>query len=325
MLTQEEASAFVASLYKALLGRCPEASQLDRWTKFLIDEQKSPEQLFYRLVNSKQYQQRAPCCFPPGHYYSPIVNPDDQVRAYLTKADNLAGLDVSLERMEKIWTRCASIIGGMQVREGARFSDQHMFPYGDATALRAMLWDLKPKRVIEVGSGFTSALMLDTADEFDLTTRFTFIDPHCSRLKRLLRPEDHARATIIETPVQKMELSEFSGLTRGDILFIDSTHVLKTGSDVHYELFHIMPVLQSGVTIHFHDIRYPFEYPRGWIFEMNRSWNEIYGLRAFLMYNTSFQISFWGSYFYRARRDLVEPVAPHAVERPGSSIWLERL
>src|SRR5262249_19952115 len=146
MQSENDASSFVRSLYQTLLDRSPKSSELDRWTEFLMNEQRSPEQLYYRVLKSKEYQQRlkAPCRFPPGHYYSPIVNPDGQVKAYLTKTDSLAGIDVSLKRMEMFWTRCVPGVRSMQIREGARYHVDPRFSYGDATALRAMLWDLKP-------------------------------------------------------------------------------------------------------------------------------------------------------------------------------------
>ena len=101
--------------------------------------------------------------------------------------------------------------------------------------------------------------------------------------------------------------------------------MLKTGSDVHYELFHILPVLQPGVLIHFHDIQFPFEYPDQWIFDENRSWNEIYALRAFLMYNNRFKIKFWGSCFAHLRAELVRDVFAPFLKNPGGSIWLEKV
>ena len=81
--------------------------------------------------------------------------------------------------------------------------------------------------------------------------------------------------------VQDVPIDEFRALGSGDVLFIDSSHVLKTGSDVHRELFEILPALASGVLIHFHDIDYPFEYPDLFLFERRYSWNEAYAVRAF--------------------------------------------
>src|SRR6202035_2845754 len=122
--------------------------------------------------------------------------------------------------------------------------------------------------------------------------------------------------------VQDVPVSTFSTLNENDILFIDSTHVLKTASDVHYELFSILPSLNEGVLIHVHDIQYPFEYPRQWLFADNYSWNEIYALRAFLMYNSAFEVVFWNALFAQRQPKLVYETNPLFLKYPGSSIWL---
>ena len=119
-----------------------------------------------------------------------------------------------------------------------------------------------------------------------------------------------------------MPISTFSKLKENDILFIDSSHVLKTGSDVHYELFSILPSLNKGVLIHFHDIHYPFEYPRQSLFGNNTSWNEIYALRAFLSYNSAFEVVFWNGLFTHRQRELVHETNPLFLKNPGCSIWL---
>ena len=89
-----------------------------------------------------------------------------------------------------------------------------------------------------------------------------------------------------------------------------STHIVKTGSDVVYELFEVLPRLRSGVVVHFHDVFYPFEYPREWVLVRNYSWNELYALRAFLMGNHDWEIMFFNDYFVRTERARVERDAP---------------
>ena len=166
---------------------------------------------------------------------------------------------------------------------GRRFYVPNIFfEIGDAIILYAMLRRFRPKQVIEVGSGFSSALMLDTNDLFlGGGVHFTFIEPNAERLCSLLTSEDRGRVQLLEKPVQQVAAQVFSSLEVDDVLFIDSSHVAKVGSDVNYLFFKILPLLQSGVLIHIHDIMWPFEYPLEWIIE-GRSWNEAYILRAFL-------------------------------------------
>jgi hypothetical protein len=118
--------------------------------------------------------------------------------------------------------------------------------------------------------------------------------------------------------------STFDDLSAGDILFIDSTHIVKTGSDVCCELFEILPRLPAGVLVHFHDIFWPFEYGEDWVLNENRSWNEIYALRAFLTYNSQFEIIFFNDFFRQFRRDLIAQTYPKFLNNTGGAIWLRR-
>ena len=129
---------------------------------------------------------------------------------------------------------------------------------------------------------------------------------------------------IIETGIQDVPLSRFDVLQRNDVLFINSTHIVKTCSDVVFELFEILPRLKPGVVIHFHDAFYPFEYPREWVINRNYSWNELYALRAFLMGNRDWEIIMFNDYFVRTERALVERTAPEVLQNAGGGLWLRR-
>jgi predicted O-methyltransferase YrrM len=273
--------------------------------------------------------------FPPGHYHSPVVDPAT-VKDYVEVssalvAEEIAGIEVPAERMRKFWRDHLEFIRRTPFPEAAspdfRFRyEGGPFPYGDAIILRAMLQANRPARVVEIGSGFSTACMLDSADEIGLRDlAITCIEPYPERLKSLLRKADLQRIEFIERPVQTVPLAVFRQLKAGDILLIDSTHVLKTGSDVHYELFSILPCLAPGVLVHFHDCQYPFEYPAKWIFELNYSWNEVYAVRAFLMYNQRFGIVFWNSFFGRRFRSEVARDYPEFLKNSGSSLWIEAL
>ena len=292
-MDQETAEGYVALLYEHLLCRKPKPDEFRHWVT-VGQEKLSPEQLFGAFIRSPEYveRRRVRTQFPIGHYHSPVVDPAT-VQEYVrrsqeVKPDSIEGISLSTDAMAEFWEKILPLVRGTPFQdersvERRFYYDNNNFPYGDAIVLRAMLGRFRPKRVVEVGAGFSSACMLDGADEFELRNfRLTCIEPSPVRLNNLLRPEDTDRVELITSPVQEVPLVVFSQLEPGDILFIDSTHVLKTGSDVHYELFSILPSLRPGVLIHFHDIQYPFEYPAKWIFETNNSWSEIYGLRRLL-------------------------------------------
>jgi len=183
---------------------------------------------------------------------------------------------------------------------------------------------LKPQRIIEVGSGFSSCVMLDTDRDFlNNNIELTFIDPHPERLQTLISDKDLSHCTLLEQKLGDVDTRLFEQLCENDILFIDSTHVAKINSDVLHYVFGILPSLKNGVFIHIHDIGFPFQYSVNDLMS-GRAWNEAYLLRAFLMYNTSFRIVFWNSFMYGAHAEMIREEMPYCWNSPGGSIWLQK-
>jgi hypothetical protein len=186
-----------------------------------------------------------------------------------------------------------------------------------------MIRFLKPKRIIEIGSGFSSAVMLDTNELFfNNQINLTFIEPYPERLFSLISEKDKNATHIIQNEVQSVPLETFAQLQAGDILFIDSSHIIKTGSDVNYVIFEVLPILKPGVLIHFHDIFYPFEYPKEWVYA-GRNWNEDYFLKAFLMYNETFEIRLFADYIHRMHKEAFRRM-PLCYKNFGGSLWMEK-
>lgn len=202
-----------------------------------------------------------------------------------------------------------------------------MFGAVSARLLAGALGAIKPRRFIEIGSGFSSAVVLDVNDETrrDDPIRCTFIEPFPTRLDAILRGSDRENCSVLVQRVQEVPLEVFDELESGDVLFIDSSHVAKTSSDVLLELFEILPRLKSGVFIHVHDIFYPFDYPRVWFEEQNRSWNEVYFLRAFLMHNHAYAVHFWTDYFTQFGDEAIDASGTRdLIDGRPSSIWLRK-
>ena len=166
--------------------------------------------------------------------------------------------------------------------------------------------------------------MLDTVDKFfGFQPEMTLVEPYPDRLKRLLKPEDSARVTIIEKRVQDVPLSTFASLQAGDLLFVDSSHVIKCGSDLQFLLFRVLPQLPDGVFVHFHDVFNGFEYPEWWV-KKGWYWNEDYVLRAFLAYNDSWEIYLFNDYAGVAFKDFISEKMPLAMKNPGGSLYLRK-
>ena len=273
--------------------------------------------------------------YPRGHYYSPL--PD--IAAVRAQADllfrrdiaPLPGIDLREDAQRQLLEELAAFYPEFdwpeeQVPERRYYTSNGMFGFGSGFWLYAMLRRFRPRRVVEIGSGFSSALMLDTSERFlDGAVDFTFIDPFNERLLGLLRPADAHRTRIIKDVVQNADLATFEALGTDDILFVDSSHVCKVGSDVNFIFNHVFPLLRPGVIVHIHDIYWPFEYPRHWIVDRGWAWNEAYLLRAFLQYNERFEIIQFNNFLACRFPDLIEELMPKVLKSPGSSFWMRRV
>ncbi len=331
-MNEDDARLYVTQLYNALLKRDPKDAELDNWAGQIV-KTNEPVSIFRRIIDCPEYAKKrgVSSIFPPGHFHSPVVDPatieEYYARSRAGGAADVLGIELDAAKMLKFWDRNLAFIKTTPFTEektkARRFFYQGApYPWGDAITLRAMIAAYRPTKIIEIGSGFTTACMLDSADELHHSVKITCIEPYPDRLHSLLRPEDYKHVDVIPSGLQAVQLSMFDDLEDGDILFIDSTHVLKTGSDVHYELFGILPRIKPGVLIHFHDCPFPFEYPSEWVIDRNYSWNEAYALRAFLMYNPRFSVLFWSSFLARVSRSKLLADYPQFLLNPGTSIWL---
>jgi hypothetical protein len=306
--------------------------------KFVV--QAWPERAYIRLLlESGNY--RFLKFAPPGHFYSPIPDIKEVDAKSRTVSDHalaeISGVDLNFEAQVTLAREFTAYHSGIpfpdKKQEGSRyFFDNEFFSYGDAVVLYSMLLRFKPKRVIEVGSGFSSAAMLDVNEKFfNSEIDFTFIEPFPDRLLSLLRHKDAERCKILRAPVQEVPDDLFRELCENDILFVDSSHVAKMRSDVVHLLFKILPSLNRGVLVHFHDILWPFEYPDLWLYE-GRAWNEAYILRAFLQYNNAFRIQYFNSMMEIHSGQFLRSKLPIATRTPScpstpsnTSLWVRKV
>jgi Methyltransferase domain len=271
---------------------------------------------------------------PPGHFYSPIPN--------LRELDKLAdalwppeppphipGIALNAEEQLSMFRRVAALARDLDVHERKTapwryYSKNVAYGIGDALTLHGMLRHIRPQRLIEIGSGHSSAMTLDTVEHFlDWHTELTFVEPYPELVESLMRPGDRERVTIIPSPLQQVPVETFATLQSGDMLFVDSTHVLKTGSDVAWLYANVLPMLNEGVWLHIHDIFYPFEYRKDWVME-GRAWSETYLVRAFLAFNAAFEIELFNDWLAKFHRDLIEADLPPMLADTGGALWLRR-
>lgn len=201
------------------------------------------------------------------------------------------------------------------------YTRNSQFSWLDARMLFTVLRETRPKRMIEIGSGFSSLLAADVNRRFlDLNMIFTCIEPY---------PRDFLRAgvpgisSLIERRVQDVPVEMFDSLENGDILFIDSSHVSKTGSDVNHIYFQILPRLPAGVLIHIHDMFLPSDYPKEWVLDYGFSWNEQYLVQALLMYSEGVEVLFGCAYAQYCLPDLLRESLGGELYG-GGSLWLRK-
>jgi predicted O-methyltransferase YrrM len=267
--------------------------------------------------------------FPPGHFYSPLIDIAEIDRHQEELGDASAtlwgGIDLQadaqrnllVEFLEQVPPRLAA-----KPSESARYYSENVYFYFfDAFIAECMVRKFRPGNIIEIGSGFSSAQLLDVCERYELRTKFTFVEPNPERLEKLIRPEDWNRSRLIKDQVQRVSSEIFEKLESGDILFIDSSHVLKAGSDLAHILFRILPAIKPGVLVHFHDIFYPEAYPLEWL-KGGRAWNESLVIRLLLQNARDYKTVMFNSYLAKRHHSMLRDWnATFNVGYPAS-LWL---
>lgn len=267
-----------------------------------------------------------------GHYYSLYPNLDDIINneeMLFRKDTEIKDIDLNESTQLEVLKKMINLYGDIPKWKDIKSEEESnfrykignsRFPLGDAVGLHTMLRILNPNKLIEVGSGYSSATILDTNEFYlDNSMDLTFIEPYPKFLNAVSKKSDNI--VLYENKLQDIPVEKFEELNEGDILFIDSTHVSKIGSDVNYLFFEILPKLKKGVYIHFHDIFYPFEYPKEWIYK-GQIWNELYLLRAFLQNNKEYSIIYFQNMMEKKYYDLIIEKWPYKQKPYGGSIWL---
>ncbi len=290
--------------------------------------------LYERTRNSLKGK-KATWGWPNGHYYSPVHNLEDlncyeevAVKSREEFPKSIPGFSDTemVNQFNKLKKYFKDFDYPIEEDGKSRFYIKNCsYPITDALVLFGMIREIKPKRIIEIGSGFTSALMMDINERFfNNKIELTFVEPYPELLLSRMSEKDKKRYKVIPKKVQDVPTKVFEKLESGDILFIDSTHVSKFNSDVNYELFNILPKIKPGVTIHFHDVFDGFEYPLQWLKD-GWAWNEDYLLRAFLSGNNSFKTLMMNDYMTRRHSELLLKSYERFANNCGGGLWIKKI
>lgn len=289
-----------------------------------------------RLTDTKYFYafERRGVHVTPIHFYQPV--PDTRAMGDPAGESDRdpPGIDFRADRQRKLLKLLAARYKKVyeafpRTDSGADFFlENGAFGTVDAEILHSMVRYLRPRRIIEVGSGFSTLVMAGAIKankerNHRYSCRLTCIDPYPSPLLKGLGE----LSKITRGSVQGVPLSEFEKLQSGDILFIDSSHVLAVGSDVRYELLEILPRLRKGVYVHFHDVFLPSDYPSDWPREKAIFWNEQYGIQSFLQFNSAFEVIWAGAFMsIRHPKELKKAIGSFYPGGPRpASLWIRRV
>ena len=294
--------------------------------------------LFYKALQRRNIGQVPYGAFYPGHFYSPIPSIEDvktgigclKMPEQKDLPRELLGINLNEKNQFENLVRLSKHYNDLPFSENKTddlryYYNNDSYSYTDAIFLYSMIRDVKPKKIIEVGCGKTTALITDVNELFcNYEINHTCIEPYPKYLYECIRSEDVARMNVIEKRLQDTDIELFDSLSKDDILFIDCSHVVKFNSDVFHIFYNILPNLKKGVFIHFHDIFYPFEMPSAWI-EGGRYWNENYFLRNFLAYNNEFEIYLFATFLHHFYENWFSENMPLTLKNTGGNIWVRRV
>ncbi len=269
-----------------------------------------------------------------NHYYSPVPEIYKLPETFWDKVPETPGIDYSenkqIELLETFRESFVSEYSQIPLAETADPFQYHLiggkFEAIDGYILYCMVRYLKPKRIIEIGSGDSTLLMAAAAQKNNNDAIIRSIEPFPNEKLKKGFP---GLTEVIAKKVQEVFPALFSELEPNDILFIDSSHVLKIDGDVKYEYAQILPKLKSGVIIHIHDIFLPKDYPKQFIYGLLFMFNEQYLVQTMLANNPNYEILWAGHYMLLKYPDLLKKAFAQfdkfgEVLNPSSSLWLRK-
>ncbi len=274
--------------------------------------------------------------FDAGHYYSPMYDPRELLveparsRIWPPTPHPRPGIDFRDDAQRAFLVDVLGAQERLALRDdgdpedGEYYALNGQFPPLDAWVLEGMLRHLRPRRMIEIGAGFSSLITARVNRELlGGELDFTCIEPYP---RGFLSAGVDGIGELVVSKVEDVALERFEALGDRDVLFVDTSHVIRTGNDVAWIYGQILPRLKRGVRVHIHDVFLPGEYPEQWVRE-GWGWNENYLVEAFLQFNSGFEILFGAQWALHHARDEIAIACPQfaqAPERGGGSLWLRR-
>lgn len=263
-----------------------------------------------------------------NHYYEPLFD-SSLLRNPLDEDRSLPGIDWNVEEQLALLKNFSFVeeLRSVPLHETSKLSfymNNKSFESGDAEFLYNMVRFKKPSRIFEIGSGHSTLMAIKAIEknrELDPSYRCKHV---CIEPYEMLWLEK-TNVTVIRSKVECIDKNVFSELSAGDILFIDSSHMIRPQGDVLFEYLELLPILNKGVIVHIHDIFSPKDYLEDWIKSSVLFWNEQYLLEAFLSNNNSWKIIGAVNYLHHNHYPLLQSVCPFLNEsREPGSFYIEK-
>ncbi|HEX7331842.1 MAG TPA: class I SAM-dependent methyltransferase [Pyrinomonadaceae bacterium] len=251
----------------------------------------------------------------PIHYYEPLPDFRSITAEQINRRRTYPAIDFN-------WTEQLTLVNNLaaysdELRKLQFDFDNAFFNGFDAAVYYSLIRHLQPQRIVEIGGGYSTQIAAKALAR-NGAGKLTCIEPY---------PEERLNGAklsieLITKRVEEIDLDFFSGLSANDILFIDSSHTVKFGSDVCFEFLEVLPRLNPGVWIHVHDIFFPHDYPEEWLIKRRQAWNEQYLLEAFLSFNSHFSVQLAN---YWMCLDHLEEAARLWPNYGACSFWMKRV
>jgi len=267
------------------------------------------------IKRSFPFWQRFGLHVTPNHFYYPIPDTASLGDELWKRRSTLPGIDLNEAGQLALLSQFANDFKAEYdrlPRDPTPVAHQYFvnnpgFTAVDGEVLYCMIRHFKPSRFLEIGAGNSTYLAAQATLKNRDDTGKDYVLIACEPYPNaVLKGGFPGLTSLRPTVVQNIPLADFKDLKENDILFIDSSHVLKIGSDVQYLFLEVLPVLRKGVVVHVHDIFLPAEYPREWIVDQHFFWTEQYLLQAFLSFNDSFEVLWAGSYMHLTHPEKLE-------------------
>jgi predicted O-methyltransferase YrrM len=263
------------------------------------------------------------------HYYQPLINPKKHLKKSLRENRILKGIDLNIEEQLAILSKfnfnSELIKFPLDKTNKTEFYYNHTsYKSGDAEYLYNIIRHFKPRRIIEIGCG-NSTLMIANALRSNKIENPEYICNHIC-VEPFEQPWlENINVELIRDKIENLDISFFKKLDKNDILFIDSSHIIRPQGDVLFEYLEVLPALNSGVIVHVHDIFTPKDYLDNWIYDDHLLWNEQYLFEAFMTYNFEFKVIGalnWLTHNHREELAKKCPVFANQPEREPGAFWI---